>query len=102
MMINKNSIFNLLDFPRGYCNSKENVTMSSTAIVTVTKMMESLPEPVQDQVVEYLREYLEDLQDELHWDTLFKKTQPQLVAAARRAKQEIARGLAKPMDYDQL
>jgi gamma-glutamyl:cysteine ligase YbdK (ATP-grasp superfamily) len=76
--------------------------MSSTAIATVTKMMESLPETAQDQVVEHLREYLEDLQDELQWDTLFKKTQPQLIAAARRAKKEIAEGLAQPMDYDQL
>jgi len=76
--------------------------MSSTAIATVTKMMESLPESAQDQVVEHLREYLEDLQDELQWDALFKGTQAQLVAAARRAKQEIAQGLAKPMDYDQL
>jgi hypothetical protein len=76
--------------------------MSSTAIITVTKMMESLPEPAQGQVVEYLREYLEDLQDELKWNALFKKTQPQLIAAARRAKQEISQGLAEPMDYDQL
>ncbi|MBI5290456.1 MAG: hypothetical protein HY872_01080 [Chloroflexi bacterium] len=76
--------------------------MSSTAIATVTKMLESLPEPAQDRVVEHLREYLEDLQDELQWDTLFKRTQPQLAAAARRAKQEIAQGLAKPMDFDQL
>ena len=76
--------------------------MSSTAIATVTKMMESLPEPVQDQVVDHLREYLEDVQDELRWDTLFKKTQQQLVAAARRARQEIAEGRAKPMDDDQL
>lgn len=76
--------------------------MSSTAIATVTKMMETLPELVQDQVVDHLREYLEDVQDELRWDTLFKKTQPQLVAAARRAKHEIAEGRAKPMDYDQL
>ncbi len=76
--------------------------MSSTAIATVTKMMESLPEPVQDQVVDHLREYLEDVQDELRWDTLFEKTQQQLVAAARRAKQEIAEGRAKPMDDDQL
>jgi len=65
-------------------------------------MMESLPETAQDQVVEHLREYLEDLQDELQWDTLFKKTQPQLIAAARRAKKELAEGLAQPMDYDQL
>ncbi|TEU17516.1 MAG: hypothetical protein E3J21_08165 [Anaerolineales bacterium] len=76
--------------------------MSSTAIATVIKMMESVPETVQDQVVEHLREYLEDLQDELQWDTLFKKTQPQLIAAARRARKEIAEGLAQPMDYDQL
>lgn len=76
--------------------------MSSSAIATVIRMMESLPDPVQDQVVDHLREYLEDLQDELRWDSLFKKTQPQLIAAARRARQEIAEGHAKPMDYDQL
>ena len=76
--------------------------MSSTVIVTVTKMLESLPEPAQDQVVEHLREYLEDLQDELQWNTLFKRTQTQLIATARRAKEELAQGLAKPMDYDQL
>jgi hypothetical protein len=57
-----------------------------------------LPDPLQDQVVTHLREYLEDLSDELQWDTLFKKTQPQLMAAARRAKQQIAEGQATPMD----
>jgi hypothetical protein len=69
--------------------------MSSAAIVTVVKMMESLPENAQDQVVEHLREYLEDMQDEMQWDALFKKTQPQLVAAARRARQEIANSHSK-------
>jgi len=64
-------------------------------------MLESLPENMQDQVAEHLRDYIEDLQDEFEWDTSFKKTQ-QLVAAARRARQEIAEGHAKPMDYDQL
>jgi len=78
------------------------MTMTSTAVATVIKMMESLPEPVQDRVVEHLREYLEDLQDELQWDNLFKRTQPQLVAAARRAKREIGEGRADPMDYDRL
>ena len=76
--------------------------MSSTAMATVMKMMESLPEPMQERVVDHLREYLEDLRDELQWDSLFKKTQQQLVAAARRAKQEIAEGHAKPMDYNRL
>lgn len=76
--------------------------MSSTAITTVVKMLESLPETVQEQVVEHLREYLADLQDELVWDEMFKRTQPQLVAAVRRAKQEIAEGQAQSLDYDKL
>ncbi len=76
--------------------------MSSEAVATLVKMIESLPEPAQDQVVEHVREYVEDLQDELEWDSLLEKTQEQLVAAARRVKKEIAEGKAKPMDYDQL
>jgi len=76
--------------------------MTSTAIATVVKMMESLPETTQDRVVEHLREYIEDLQDELQWDISFKKTQLQLVAAAQRARQEIAEGGAKPLDHNQL
>lgn len=76
--------------------------MSSAAIATVVKMLESLPETVQDQVVEHLREHLADLQDELVWGDLFARTQPQLAEAARRARQEIAEGKAQPMDHDQL
>jgi hypothetical protein len=44
----------------------------------------------------------EEIQDELRWDMAFKKKQPQLVAAARKAKQEIAQGLSEPMDYKRL
>ncbi len=76
--------------------------MPSTAITTVIKMMESLPEPAQREVAERVREYLEQVQDELRWDALFEKTQPQLAAAAQRARQQIAAGLAKPMDYNEL
>ncbi len=76
--------------------------MSSAVITTVVKMMESLPDPVQNRVADHIREYIEDLRDELQWDSTFKKTQAQLVAAARRAKQEIAAGQAKPLDYEQL
>jgi len=81
---------------------EESLLMSSAVITTVVKMMESLPDPVQDRVAEHLREYIEDLRDELQWDETFKKTQSQLVTAARRAKQEIAAGQAKPLDPDQL
>lgn len=69
--------------------------MSPKTVATVIKMMESLPETAQLQVVEHLREYIEELRDELQWDSLFKKTQPQLIAAAKRAKQEIAKRKGK-------
>lgn len=60
-------------------------------------MLESLPEGMQERAVEQLREYIADLQDELQWDTLFKMTQSQLIAAARHAKQKISEGQAEPL-----
>ncbi|MDF5730228.1 MAG: hypothetical protein PUP92_19965 [Rhizonema sp. PD38] len=67
--------------------------MSSEAISVVMKMIDSVPEDLQDRVLEYIKEYLDDLFEELQLDKSFKKTQQQLVAA-RRAKQDIASGLA--------
>ena len=76
--------------------------MSSAPITTVVKMMESLPIEVQNQVADHLRDYINDMQDEIQWSESFQKTQQKLVAAAKRAKQEIAEGQAKALDYDQL
>ena len=76
--------------------------MSSTAIVTVVKMMETLPEPTQDQVVEHLREYLVMIQDERKWDAQFEQTQAQLAVVARQARQAIREGQAEPLDYSLL
>lgn len=64
--------------------------------------MESLPIEVQDRIAEHLREYIDDLQDEIRWNESFQRTQPKLIAAAKRAKQEIAEGQGIAMDYDQL
>ncbi len=76
--------------------------MSSTAIATVGKILESLPGEAQGQVTEHSREYILDLQDELQWDELFKRTQDKLIAMARRAKEEIAAGKARPIDFERL
>ena len=76
--------------------------MSSEAIATVVKMMESLPERTQNQIVEHLQNYLMEIQDELRWDELFNKTQPKLAAMARLAKKQVAEGKARPMDYSEL
>ena len=71
-------------------------------IQTVIKMMEALPEATQKRVMEHLRDYLAEMDDEAEWDTLFASTQPQLAAERRRVRAEIEQGLAEPMDYDRL
>ena len=42
----------------------EGSRMETPAIVTIIKMMETLPEPVQNQVIEHLRDYLQELNNE--------------------------------------
>ncbi|XHX76968.1 MAG: hypothetical protein RBJ76_21395 [Stenomitos frigidus ULC029] len=74
--------------------------MSSVAMTTIIKMVESLPDDLQDQVAEHLRTYIADLEEEARWESSFQRTQSNLVAAARRAKQEISEGQAVPMDYE--
>jgi hypothetical protein len=76
--------------------------MSAAAITTIVKMVESLPDDLQEKVVEHMRDYITDLADEQLWDASFKRTQDSLVAAAQKAKQEIAAGRSTPMDYEQL
>lgn len=76
--------------------------MSSPTISTIIKMVESLPDELQERVAEHLREFIADLEDEARWESSFQKTQNNLIAAAQRAKQEIAEGQSVPMDYEQL
>ena len=76
--------------------------MSAETINTVVKLLETLPDTAQNQVAEYLKNYIADLQDELQWDETFANTQNSLMKKARLAKQQIAEGLAKPLDLNQL
>ena len=76
--------------------------MASAATATVVKMIESLPESVQERVVERLRDFIEDARDEMQWDELFARSQSKLAAAARKARAEISRGLAVPLNPDDL
>jgi hypothetical protein len=76
--------------------------MNSTAIATMVKMMERLPAGTQEQVVEHMRQYLADLEDEVLWDEQFAHSQSQLAAAAQKAQQEVEAGKAEPMDIERL
>jgi len=72
------------------------------ATETAAKMIESLPESAQDRVVEELRALVEDARDEAKWDELIERKKDGLVAAARKARKEIAAGKATEMDFDKL
>ncbi len=76
--------------------------MPSASTDTMLKMLENLPEGIQDRVLEHLREYIEDIKEEMIWNDSFSKSQKNLIAAARKAKQEIAEGKAVPMDLESL
>ena len=74
----------------------------SKATETVVKMIESLPEAVQERIVEELRALVEDARDEAKWDALLERKKDGLVVAARKARNEIAAGKASDMDFDKL
>jgi hypothetical protein len=38
--------------------------MSAAAIATIVKIVESLPDELQEKVVEHIRDYIADLEDE--------------------------------------
>ncbi len=76
--------------------------MMSASVETVIKMMEPLPETAQNLIAERVRNYVEEMRDEIRWESLFRKIENNLTEAARRARQEIAEGHAEPMDYGRL
>ena len=76
--------------------------MVTPAITTIVKMMETLPEETQSQVVEHLREWLLDMEDEAAWDESFARTQKKLYEASQEVQKQIAEGKAEPMDFNRL
>lgn len=74
--------------------------MTSPAIQELVNIVAALPDNVQAQVIEHLREYITDLQDEQQWEIAFQRSQSALVAAAKQAKQQKAAGQATEMDYN--
>jgi len=76
--------------------------MKSTATLTVVKMIEGLPESIQDRVVEHLRDYIEDMREEAQWAESFSQSQEKLASLAQQARKDKADGKAMSMDFDRL
>lgn len=76
--------------------------MASAASMTIAKMLETLPEPLQEEFVEHAREYIEERRDEVRWTEAFGRTQGKPAEAARQARHQIAAGKARPLSLEQL
>ena len=76
--------------------------MPTSASITMMKMIESLPESVQERALEHMQQYIEDIRDELKWSDSFENSQSKLIAAARQAREEILQGKATPMNVEDL
>jgi len=76
--------------------------MASATTETMIKMMENLPEGLQDRVLEHMREYVHNIREEIKWNESFSKSQNKLIAAARQARKEISEGKSLPFDSDML
>ena len=55
--------------------------MDTAAATTMMKILESLPDQLQEDVVEHMRDYVEDIRDETKWKELFSRTKDRLIAA---------------------
>lgn len=76
--------------------------MPTATVETVTKMLEGLPQSVQDRAIEHLREYLDEITDEIRWDESFARTSKNLAKAASLAREQFKAGKTEPLDLERL
>jgi hypothetical protein len=76
--------------------------MNTSVAETMIKMLEAVPDQLQENVVEHMRDYIEDIRDEAKWNASFSRTQDKLVAAAQQARQETAEGSSSQLDVKKL
>lgn len=76
--------------------------MSTETITTIIKMIESLPEDKQEKVIDYLRHYIAELEDEIKWDRLFKETEDELSSIAKKIKHRASEERLEDFDFNKL
>ena len=74
----------------------------SNASETLLRIVESLPEPLQERILAEVQDFLEDMRDQGEWDAQFSRTQSGLASAARRVREEIAKGGSSSFDHERL
>ncbi len=74
----------------------------TSTVATIIEMLESLPEHVQESVMEHLREFIEEIKDDANWNNSFAKGQNKLVDAAKQARKDVQNGKSQPMNLKKL
>jgi len=69
---------------------------------TITKMIEALPESLQERVLEEIKPIIAEALDEAEWQMQFERSEEKMIAIARKVKGAIKEGKAEPMDYKKL
>jgi hypothetical protein len=54
-------------------------------------MVESLPDELQEQLVEYVRAYIAEIEEEKRWDQSFKQTKNNLVGSTKSQRRDCGR-----------
>jgi hypothetical protein len=71
------------------------------AIETAIKLLETLPEPAQEHLVEELRRLALEAQDDAKWEELFAQS-GKLKTAAQTARHDIESGKSSEFDFNKL
>ncbi|NCB40067.1 MAG: hypothetical protein EOM80_15000 [Erysipelotrichia bacterium] len=74
----------------------------TSAMAKIVKMLESLPEQVQEDVMDHLRQYIEEIKDESKWNDSFGKSHNKLAAAAKKSRKEFQDCRSESMNLKKL
>jgi hypothetical protein len=69
---------------------------------TLTKMIESLPEPLQKKLLDEITQLISEALDDSEWETQFQIENKRLIKIAGHVKEQISAGQASPMDFSKL
>ena len=69
---------------------------------TLTKMIESLPEPLQKKLLDEITPLISEALDDAEWETQFQRENEKLIKLAGQVKEQISTGQATPMDFSKL
>ena len=69
---------------------------------TVTKMIEALPEHLQNKLLDEITPIISEALDEAKWEAQFQRGSSKLIEIAEAVKKQVSTGGSEPMDFSKL